>query len=93
MKKISAILLAIVMVMAFATVSMAGWDKCKACHKETGDPMKIAEKSVSTKAELLKKFKTADALVKAAKDSTNPMMNAFKDDAMLKAAAKDLKLK
>jgi hypothetical protein len=50
-------------------------------------------KPVSTKADLLKKFKTADAFVKAAKDSTHPMMAGFKDNALLRAAAKDLGLK
>jgi hypothetical protein len=44
---------------------------------------------------LLKKFKTAaaNAFMKAAKDSKSPMMNNFKKDDQLKAAAQDLGLK
>jgi hypothetical protein len=41
----------------------------------------------------LKKFKTADALIKAAKASKSPMMNSFKKDDQLNAAAMDLGLK
>jgi len=93
MKRIVAIVLALVMVMVFATVSMAGWDKCKLCHKETGEPMVVGGKPVLTKADLLKKFKSADELKKASKAAKNPMMNAFKGDADLDASAKDLGLK
>ncbi|MCX5717161.1 MAG: hypothetical protein NTW44_02405 [Nitrospirae bacterium] len=93
MKRIVSIVLALVMVMVFATVSMAGWDKCKGCHKETGEPMVVGGKPVLTKADLLKKFKTAADLKKAAKNAQNPIMNAFKGDADINAAAKDLGLK
>jgi hypothetical protein len=64
----------------------AGWDSCKGCHKE-------GDKPGPSKDTLLKKFKTADAFVKAAKESKSPMMNNFKKDDQLKAAAKDLGLK
>lgn len=84
MKRLIVLLVALLMVAAFATVSFAGgWDKCKACHK-TGDKPSFSKES------LLKKFKTADEFVKAAKDSTNPMMKAFNKDEMLTPAAKEL---
>jgi hypothetical protein len=64
----------------------AGWDKCKGCHTDAGKP-------APSKADLLKKFKTEKELIDAAKASKNPMMNNFKKDDLLKAAAKDLGLK
>ncbi|MBF0517955.1 MAG: hypothetical protein HQK97_12755 [Nitrospirae bacterium] len=84
MKKTLAI--ALVLVFGFATMAMAGgFDKCAGCHNG-----KIAP----DKAKLTEKVKTADGLLKAAKDSKNPMMNAIKgNDADLKAAATDLGLK
>ena len=93
MKRIVSIVLALVIVMGFATVSMAGWDKCKGCHVDAGKPFEIGGKTVLTKAALLKKFKTAADFKKAAKDAQNPIMNAFKGDADLDASAKDLGLK
>jgi hypothetical protein len=65
---------------------VAGWDSCKGCHRD-------GDKPATSKATLLKKFKTADDFMKAAKESNNPMMNNFKKDDQLKAAAKDLGLK
>ncbi|MDI6801947.1 MAG: hypothetical protein QMD01_07850 [Thermodesulfovibrionales bacterium] len=85
-RKITAMVAAIVMVFAFASVSFAGWDKCKGCHTD-------ANKPAPGKAALLKKFKAAVDFKKVAKDSKNPMMNAFKGDADLDAAAKELGLK
>ena len=41
----------------------------------------------------MKKYKTADEFIKAAKSSKNSMMNNFKKDDQLKAAATDLGLK
>jgi hypothetical protein len=86
MKKFTAVVIAIAMVFAFATVSMAGWDKCKGCHTDAGKP-------APGKAAMTKKFKSAADFVKAAKDSKNPMMNAFKGDADLQTAAKEIGLK
>lgn len=86
MKKFMTIALALVMVLGLASFAMAGWDKCKGCHTDAGKP-------AMSKADLIKKVKTAAELVKAAQDSKNPMMNAFKKDDDLKAAAKDLGLK
>ena len=65
---------------------VAGWDTCKGCHKD-------GDKPGPSKATLLKKFKTADEFIKAAKASKNSMMNSFKKDDQLKAAAMDLGLK
>jgi len=49
-----------------ASFSMAaGWDSCKGCHKEGNKP-------APSKETLLKKFKTADALIKAAKGIEKP---------------------
>ena len=65
---------------------VAGWDACKGCHKD-------GDKPGPSKATLLKKFKTADEFINAAKASKNSMMNSFKKDDQLKAAATDLGLK
>ncbi|MCI0469922.1 MAG: hypothetical protein L0Y62_07680 [Nitrospirae bacterium] len=86
LKKLITIVFAVVMVFAFATVSMASWDKCKGCHTDTNKP-------APSKAAMLKKFKKAADFIKAAKDNKNPMMNAFKADADLSAAAKEIGLK
>lgn len=64
----------------------AGWNVCKGCHTDAGKP-------APSKADLLKKFKTEKELIAAAKKSKDPMMNNFKKDDLLKAAAKDLGLK
>jgi len=79
--------LVIAMIFCVASFSMAaGWDSCKGCHKD-------GDKPAPSKATLLKKFKNADAFIKSAKDSKSPMMNSFKTDDKLTAAAKDLELK
>ena len=81
--------LALVIVMVFCATSFAsatGWDTCKGCHTDAGKP-------APSKADLLKKFKTEKELIAAAKAAKNPMMNNFKKDDVLKAAAKDLGLK
>jgi len=65
---------------------VTGWDSCKGCHKD-------GDKPGPSKATLLKKFKTAADFIKAAKESKNSMMNNFKKDGQLKAAATDLGLK
>ncbi|MEO5357800.1 MAG: hypothetical protein H7844_10940 [Nitrospirae bacterium YQR-1] len=84
MKK--AIVLALIVVFAFATVAMAGYeDKCAKCHNG---------KTAGDKAKMLEKFKTADDFVKAAQASASPMMKSFKDKAdELKAAAAEMGLK
>ena len=71
---------------AEVNAKVAGWDSCKGCHTDSGKP-------APSKADLLKKFKTEKELIAAAKASRNPMMNKFKKDDLLKAAAKDLGLK
>lgn len=87
MKKVVTIVLALVMVFCMTSLAAAaGWDKCKGCHTDAGKPG-------PSKATLTAKFKTADEFIKAAKESKNPMMNNFKKDDDLKAAAKDLGLK
>lgn len=86
MKKFMTIALAFVMVLGLTSFAMAGWDKCKGCHTDSGKP-------AYSKATLLKKFKTADALIKAAQRSKHPMMENYKNEDDLKAAAKDLGLK
>jgi hypothetical protein len=65
---------------------VAGWDVCKGCHKD-------GDKPGPSRATLMKKYKTADEFIKAAKSSKNSMMNNFKKDDQLKAAATDLGLK
>jgi len=80
---------ALVIAMIFCAASFsfaAGWDTCKGCHTDSGKP-------ASSKATFLKKFKTSDDLITAAKAAKSPMMNNFKKDDQLKAAAKDLGLK
>ncbi|MCE5311807.1 MAG: hypothetical protein LLF86_01500 [Nitrospiraceae bacterium] len=84
MKKMVTMVLAVCFVIAFSSVVMAAeWDKCAACHK-------AGDKPSFSKETLLKKHKTADAFIKAAKDSKSPMMNAFKNDALLAPVAKEL---
>ncbi|MBN2655196.1 MAG: hypothetical protein JXR79_08830 [Nitrospirae bacterium] len=84
MKKMVTMVLALCLVIAFASVVMAAeWDKCAACHK-------AGDKPAPSKETMMKKLKTADAFIKAGKTNKNPMMNAFKSDAMLSATAKEL---
>lgn len=87
MKIVTVSLLVLVMVFCISSLTLAaGWDTCKACHTDSG---KIAP----SKADLTKKFKTTEELIKAAKETKNPMMTNFKGDDLLKEAAKDLGLK
>jgi hypothetical protein len=87
MKRLCAAVLAIVVVFCMTSLAVAGgWDKCKGCHTDSGKPS-------PSKADLLKKFKTADEFTKAAKESKSPMMNNFKKDDDLKGAATDIGLK
>jgi hypothetical protein len=86
-KKVIATVLALVMVLCMASFAVAGgWDKCKGCHTDAGKPG-------PSKADLTKKFKSADDFIKAAKESKSPMMNNFKKDDDLKAAAAEIGLK
>jgi hypothetical protein len=87
MKTVSVLALVVAMLFCATPFALAaGWDSCKGCHTDAGKP-------APSKADLLKKFKTEKELIAAAKASKNPMMNNFKKDDMLKAAAKDLGLK
>lgn len=87
MKLLRTLSLVVAMLFCAASFSMAaGWDSCKGCHKE-------GDKPGPSKETLLMKFKTADDFIKAAKESKSPMMNSFKKDDQLKAAATDLGLK
>ena len=87
MKLLRTLSLVVAMLFCIASFSMAaGWDSCKGCHKE-------GDKPGPSKETLLMKFKTADDFIKAAKESKSPMMNSFKKDDQLKAAAMDLGLK
>ena len=82
--------LALFIMICFATfyafnIANAGvWDKCKVCHNGNIAP---DEKT------LKEKHQTTDKLIKAAKESLNPMMKNYKGDEELKEAAKDLGLK
>ncbi|MFN3396879.1 MAG: hypothetical protein ACK4Z9_08835 [Thermodesulfovibrionales bacterium] len=89
MKGILSILSVMIVVLSFAVVGSAGTfdEKCAVCHKP-------ANKPALSKESLLKKFKSADELVKAAKASTNPMMKAVQgNEDLLKKAAADIGLK
>ncbi|KWT86946.1 MAG: hypothetical protein H7843_13650 [Nitrospirota bacterium] len=82
MKKLA---LTLVLVLGFASMAFAGWDKCAGCHNG---------KTAADKAAVTAKFKTAADFIKASQESKSPMMNAVKgNEAELKAAAADLGLK
>ena len=85
MKRITAIIAALVFVLGIATLGFAEEkaDKCGSCHK--GD--KALDKIVAKK-----NIKDAAGLVKAVKTSPSAKMHAKFSDDDLKAAAKDLKL-
>jgi hypothetical protein len=89
MYRLSALLIALMMVISFTGISAAagGWNKCAMCHKPG---KKMMGKPVPSKEELLKRYKTGDELIKAAKASKSPIMKAFKKDSLLNAAVKDL---
>lgn len=77
--------LTLVLVLGFASLAFAGWDKCQGCHNG---------KTAGDKAKMLEKLKTAADFVKAAQESKSPMMKSAQgDEANLKAAAADLGLK
>jgi hypothetical protein len=82
MKRITAIIAALIFVLGVATLGFAE-DKCGSCHK--GD--KALDKIVAKK-----NIKDAAAFVKAVKASPSAKMHAKFSDDDLKAAAKDLKL-
>ena len=69
---------------AFNVAHAGVWDKCKVCHSGSVAP---------DEQTLKKRYKTADEFMKAAKESSNPMMNNYKGDADLKEAAIYLGLK
>jgi hypothetical protein len=60
------------------------WDKCKTCHNGSMAPDAMA---------LKKKYKTADDMIRAAKESKSIMMKKYKGDAELREAAQYLGLK
>lgn len=91
MKKLIAIVVAVIFVLGFASMTFAAekaaekaLDKCVKCHKDG----KALDKVV-----VAKKIDSVDALVKAVKASPKAKMHAKFTDADLKAAAKELKLK
>lgn len=89
MKKALLILFAMATILVFTVTGFAGTfdEKCAVCHK-------LGDKPALSKESILKKFKTANDLIKAAKASTNPMMKAIQgNDDLLKKAAADLGLK
>ncbi len=89
MKRLLTILLTLLVSLTLAMAGFAGTfdEKCAMCHKPGDKPAK-------SKETLLKQFKTADELIKAAKASTNPMMRAVQgNDELLKKAASELGLK
>ncbi|MFA5352668.1 MAG: hypothetical protein WC291_00400 [Thermodesulfovibrionales bacterium] len=87
MKKVLA--MTAVMVFGVASLSMAaGWDKCKGCHTDAGKP-------AISKADILKKYKSADELLKGSEAAAgrNAMMKAFAKKDVVDAAAAELGLK
>lgn len=92
MKKMVSIIMAGLMVAAFATAGFAGvYDaKCALCHKTDGKK----GMAKASKDDLLKKFKTADEFVAGAKAATNPLMKSVQgDEKLLKDAAAEIGLK
>ncbi|MBA4349453.1 MAG: hypothetical protein C0415_05635 [Thermodesulfovibrio sp.] len=92
MKKLIAIVVAVIFVLGFASMTFAAekaagkaLDKCVKCHK--------GEKALD-KVVAAKKYDSADALVKAVKaNQKGAKAHAKHTDDDLKAAAKELKLK
>ncbi len=82
MKRIMALIVALIFVLGFATLGIAA-DKCGSCHK--GD--KALDKIVAKKG-----IKDAAGLLKAVKEGPAAKMHAKFSDDDIKAAAKDLKL-
>ncbi len=83
MKRIAALIIALVFVLGFATLGIAE-DKCASCHK--GD--KALDKIVAKKG-----IKDAAGLQKAVKEGPTAKMHAKFSDDDIKAAATALKLK
>jgi hypothetical protein len=84
MKRITAIIVALIFVLGFTTLGIsAEADKCGSCHK--GD--KALDKIVAKK-----NIKDAAGLMKAVKEGPSAKMHAKFTDDDLKAAAKNLKL-
>jgi Spy/CpxP family protein refolding chaperone len=85
MKRITAIIVALVFVLGFSTLGVAAEkaDKCGSCHK--GD--KALDKIVAKKG-----IKDAAAFMKAVKEGPTAKMHTKFSDDDIKAAAKDLKL-
>ncbi|MCG6552602.1 MAG: hypothetical protein L7F77_09765 [Candidatus Magnetominusculus sp. LBB02] len=82
MKKLA---LTLVLVLGFASMAFAGWDKCQGCHNG---------KTAGDKAALTAKFKTAADFEKASMESKSPMMKTAQGNpAEVKAAAAELGLK
>jgi len=68
-----------------SSVFAAAWDKCKGCHNGNLAP---DEKTLKDK------YPTVSKIVEAAKQSSSPLMNSFKEDEkLLKEAAQDIGLK
>lgn len=89
MKRGLLIILTMILSFTFVVTAFAGTfdEKCAVCHKP-------GDKPAASKETLLKKFKTADELVKAAKATTNPMMKSIQgDEDLLRKAAQDIGLK
>lgn len=83
MQKLLLAMTTLALVTLMPSLSVAGEsDTCKGCHNGSVAPDIAALKS---------KFKTADELVAAAKNSQNPMMKTIQaDEAKLKAAAEEI---
>lgn len=86
MKKLIAMVIAIVFILAFAPpgfTAKKATDKCVACHKGEKALDKALEK---------KKIKTTADFIKAIKGCSNAKVHAKFSDNDIKAAAKELKL-
>ncbi|MCX8031480.1 MAG: hypothetical protein N3A59_07900 [Thermodesulfovibrionales bacterium] len=85
MKRIIAIVLAIVFVLGLTSLTFASaLEKCNKCHKDA----KSLDKVVAAK-----KIETADAFIKAVKASPKAELHKKFTDDDYKAVAKELKLK
>lgn len=91
MKKVVLFMLSILVVSVFSTAGIAGVfeQRCQACHG-IGEMKNVAR---SSKDDLLKKFKTKDELVAAAKAVTDTDMAPVQNDIkLLEEAAADIGL-
>lgn len=93
MRKIVPLILAVLMIAAAAATGFAGVfnDKCALCHS-AGGPKGMAKTS---KADMLKKYKTIDELVAGANEANNPMMKESLqgNEKLIRDAARDIGLK